>query len=349
MRKQVMRKLYFLVPGTGKAFQYGGLFAELNLLSIAQPLVPSAEQVTYTVREADTLFLDDVLARSEAPSGVSSGAIFIITWGYDVPKLIERLRGYNVVYHAQSTGYTFDVPSHVPIITGSRNSLGYWGQRSPHALLYYLPNLVPAKFDNLGLSRPIDILVHQRKSSQYLMDDLIPALQTQFNVFIIDRFVDDLVTLLNQSKLYLYESTEYWSQKQVTEGFGLQPLEALACGCQVFSSVNGGLSDYLDPGFNCHKLAGYSRTYDIERIRTVLEQFEPYQPTTHCLDEYRQANIARRFQHILTELNQFFDHWANHSNVTLPFTSKAPAPTLQKRLYRGRRWLKTQLKQRFER
>jgi len=48
-------------------------------------------------------------------------------------------------------------------------------------------------------------------------------------------------------QVYLYDSAEYWAQQRVSEGFGLQPMEALACGCQVFSSVNGGLSDYLDP------------------------------------------------------------------------------------------------------
>ncbi|MEO1592996.1 MAG: glycosyltransferase [Cyanobacteria bacterium J06632_22] len=340
-----MRQLYFLVPGTGKPFQYGGLFAELNLLNIARKLAYTAQLVTYTVREDKTLFLPDLLQSSDD----HRNAIFVITWGYDVPKLIQQLQHCHVIYHAQSSGYAFDIPSHVPILTGSRNTLGYWGQRSPHALLYYLPNLVPAKFKDLGLVRTIDILIHQRKSSQYLTDCLIPALQQQFNVFVIDRFIDDLVTLLNQSKLYLYDSTEYWSQKNVTEGFGLQPLEALACGCQVFSSVNGGLSDYLDPGFNCHKIAGYSQAYDIQRITDVLNQFEQYQLPPVAFDEYRHDNIAKRLQIIMTELNQFFDHRQNTPNAKLPFTAKEPAPTLQKRIYRSRRWLKAQIKQKFGR
>jgi glycosyltransferase involved in cell wall biosynthesis len=72
---------------------------------------------------------------------------------------------------------------------------------------------------------------------------------------LINSFVDDLSKLFNRSKVYLYDSAEYWAQQRVSEGFGLQPMEALACGCQVFSSINGGLSDYLDPGFNCYKIA----------------------------------------------------------------------------------------------
>nr|WP_231599416.1 glycosyltransferase [Crocosphaera watsonii] len=48
------------------------------------------------------------------------------------------------------------------------------------------------------------------------------------------------LNFFNRSKVYLYDSAEYWAQQRVSEGFGLQPMEALACGCQVFSSINGG-------------------------------------------------------------------------------------------------------------
>lgn len=50
----------------------------------------------------------------------------------------------------------------------------------------------------------------------------------------IDSWVEDLATLFNQSKVYLYDSSEYWIQAGATEGFGLPPLEAMACGCTVF-------------------------------------------------------------------------------------------------------------------
>jgi hypothetical protein len=44
----------------------------------------------------------------------------------------------------------------------------------------------------------------------------------------------------------------------------------MACGCQVFSSVNGALADYLDPGFNCEAIGTYSTAYDVERILAAL-------------------------------------------------------------------------------
>ena len=260
-----MRKLYFLVPGTGGKFACGGLWAELKTLNLAKQ-VCNADVVTYRQREKSTLFIDDLLEEKNLDD-----VIFVISWGFDVAKLATKLKPYNVVYHAHSAGYRFRLPASIPIITVSRNTMGYWGQQSPNSLIYYLPNHISDEFQNLSFERNIDVLVQARKSSEYLIQELIPALQKRCHVVVVDSYVDDLAGLFNRAKVYLYDSAEYWAQQGVSEGFGLQPLEALACGCQVFSSVNGGLSDYLDPGFNCYKIAGYSKEYDIQRILKVLD------------------------------------------------------------------------------
>ncbi|ACB53485.1 putative Glycosyl transferase, group 1 [Crocosphaera subtropica ATCC 51142] len=297
-----MRNLYFLVPGTGKKFACGGLFAELKTFELARKVCTS-EIVTYRQKETDTLFLDDVLKQSNLDD-----VIFVISWGFDVPKLAQKLKSYNVIYHAHSAGYGFKLPSSIPIITVSRNTMGYWGQKSPNSLVYYLPNEISDEFNNLNLDRDIDVLVQQRKSSDYLLKQLIPALQSQCNVVVINHFVDDLSKLFNRSKVYLYDSAEYWAQQRVSEGFGLQPMEALACGCQVFSSLNGGLSDYLDPGFNCYKIAGYSTDYDVKRILKVINSSKKLSLLPHILAEYRSTNIIKRLEIILEEINFFFDH-----------------------------------------
>jgi Glycosyl transferases group 1 len=298
-----MRKLYFLVPGTGGKFACGGLWAELKTLRLAQQMC-SAEVVTYRQREPNTLFLDDVLQ-----SGNLQDLIFVISWGFDVAQLARKLKSYNAIYHAHSAGYGFNLPAAVPIITVSRNTLGYWGQQAPNSLIYYLPNQISDEFRNLNGARDIDVLVQARKSSEYLLQHLIPALKPQCNVLVVDSYVEDLTGLFNRAKVYLYDSAEYWAQQRVSEGFGLQPMEAIACGCQVFSSVNGGLSDYLDPGFNCHKIAGYSQEYDIQRILNVIQSKTPaFSPQPNFLEEYRTENITQRLQVILTELNDFFDY-----------------------------------------
>ena len=305
-----MRKLYFLLPGTKGKFGGGGLWAELNTCALAKE-VCAAEVVTYRQPESDRPFLADILPECNPES-----AIFVIGWGFDVPKLIPQLREQNVVYHAHSSNYGFSIPPNIPIITVSRNTMGYWGQQAANGLIYYLPNQISDEFYNQGRSRDIDIVVQTRKSSEYLLNSLIPALQSRYRVEVIDSYVEDLAGLFNRSKIYLYDSAEYWATSGVTEGFGLPPLEAIACGCEVFSSVNHGLSDFLDPGFNCHKIAGYSLEYDLERIHRVLKQSQPSQISPTFLAEYRRENIITRLEIILAEINSFFDYCPQYqSNI----------------------------------
>lgn len=296
-----MRKLYFLVPGCGGKFACGGLWAELKTLKLAQQFC-SADVVTYRQREKDTLFIDDLLKDK------LDDVIFVISWGFDVAFLAAKLKQYNLIYHAHSAGYRFKLPASIPIITVSRNTMGYWGQHAPNSLIYYLPNQISDEFQNLNFERNIDVLVQVRKSSEYLISELIPALQKRCNVVVVDSYIEDLAGLFNRAKVYLYDSAEYWAQQGVSEGFGLQPMEAIACGCQVFSSVNGGLSDYLDPGFNCYKIAGYSKEFDVQRILNVLSNSTSVTLPESFFAEYRAENIIKRFKVILDDINDFFDH-----------------------------------------
>lgn len=329
-----MRTLYFLVPGTAGKFACGGLWAELKTLKLAQQ-VCRAEVVTYRQREKETLFLDDLLQAHNLED-----VIFVISWGFDVPKLAAKLRPYNVVYHAHSSDYGFNLPASMPIVTVSRDTMGYWGQRSPNSLIYYLPNQISEDFQNLQLERDIDVLVQARKSSDYLLQDLVPALKQHCRVYVVDSFVSDLAQLFNRAKVYLYDSAEYWAQQGVSEGFGLQPMEALASGCQVFSSVNGGLADYLDPGFNCYKIAAYSQAYDVQRILKVVKAPAPRPLPEEFFAEYRAETIIQRLQVILAEVNEFFDHKPQQSSSIPSLTQARLAKLRVRRLF-------SKLKQRY--
>lgn len=298
----MMRKLYFLLPGTTRSFYCGGLFAELNTLELVKQIC-EADVVTYRQREEDFPFIDDLLQKDDL-----SRCIFVVSWGFDVPKQLKKLSHCHVVYHAHSSGYGFSLPPQVPVLAVSRNTMGYWGARSQNSLIYWLPNQLPAEVTNRQINRDIDILVQARKSSEYVRNQLVPKLQESFNVVVIDSFVDDLMALFNRAKIYLYDSAEYWVQYRLTEGFGLPPMEALACGCQVFSSVNHALADYLDPGINCHKIAGYSTKYDVQRIATMLAAWQPNQLSDSFFAPYRAKRLVPRLESILVELNQFFDH-----------------------------------------
>jgi len=309
-----MRKLLFLLPGTTKAFFAGGLTAELATLKLAQQIC-EAEVVTYRQREEGTLFLDDLLSDNRRSHEPPTNCIFVVSWGFDVPKLLKKIGDHPTIYHAHSTGYGFSIPARVPVVTVSRNSMGYWGEKALGSLIYHLPNLISPDFHNQNLDRDVDVLVQARKSSEYLLNQLVPTLQKQCNVVLLDHYVEDLVGLFNRSKVYLYDSAEYWGRYRLTEGFGLPPMEALACGCQVFSSVNHALADYLDPGFNCQKISGYATGYDVQRILQAVETPPTSTPVTADLSAaYRADALVDRLNIILREINGFFDYQTRHGS-----------------------------------
>jgi glycosyltransferase involved in cell wall biosynthesis len=280
----------------------GGHLAQMRLLDTARRVAP-AHAVVYESLDVSVPFLDDVLQQVDA-----ARSIFVIHWGPHIPDLIHRLVDRNVVYLSYSTGYGFKVPARVPIIAGSRHTLAYWGKHAPDSLLYYLPAIISEEFTNLHQSRDIDVLVQKRKSSRYLLEELVPALQHDYSVTTLDSWVEDLAGIFNRTKVYLYDSSEYWAQHGLSEGFGLPPLEALACGCTVFSSINDALSDYLDPGFNCQKLHTYSLKYDLKQISSVIRSWQDQTLEDDPAEAYRAYAVERRLGRILSGLNDFFDH-----------------------------------------
>ncbi|MCP5464694.1 MAG: glycosyltransferase [Deltaproteobacteria bacterium] len=297
------RQIYFLLPGTGARYAGGGLWAELKTLAVAQQ-DHKAHVITYEERQDGVLFLDDVL-KSEAPE--FQNGIYIMSWGWHIAELSKRLQHKNLVYHAHSAGYDFTIPETIPILCVSRQTMGYWGQKAPHAPVFYLPNLLSHDFCDANNERDIDVLFLKRKASTYLSDIIVPVLQKIYKVHVVESFAENLIDLYQRSKIYLYDSTDHWSEKGVSEGFGLHPIEAMACGCQVFSSVNGGLADYLDPGFNCFKMGQGTVEFDLQNITSALAGNKKYNCDPKLFEEYRYPNVKRRWDAIIEELEGYFN------------------------------------------
>jgi hypothetical protein len=273
-----VRPLRFLVPGTSGRYRCGGLLVEQQTARLLHDLVPT-QLVTYRQREAGLPFLADLL-RSE-PRGAAAAAqvLWIVSWGFDVPRQLRALRGRPVAYHAHSTGYGFRLPPGVPVLAVSRNTLGYWGDRAPRHPLFLVPNAIEPRWSDDGsvrdprrvAQRPIDVLVQARKSSAYVLRQLVPALRARgLRVEVQSGWVEDLVDLFRSAKVYLYDSADYWRGRGVSEGFGLPPLEAMASGCVVFSSLNHALADSLDPGRLGHQIGAGTLSGDVERIAAAV-------------------------------------------------------------------------------
>ena len=307
-----------LVPGTGPSFRCGGLSVALQTARLLSQLRPT-EVVTYRVREPSHPFLDDLLHQEDAPGE----ALWLVSWGFHVPMLLRRLRGRRALYQAHSSGYGFNLPSGVPVLAVSRNTLGYWGDRAPRNPLFLLPNALEpqwlergARPSSKGISserRPIDVLVQQRKSSPYVLNTLVPALRARgLKVEVQSGWVDDLVALFNRASVYIYDSAEYWRGSGVSEGFGLPPLEALACGCVVFSSFNHALSDLLTPGITAHQIGQGSLENDVRRITAAVADPSAVLPTIDVLDQLLEQSseptLLAGWRKVLDDLDQLFPY-----------------------------------------
>ena len=308
-----MRSVRVLVPGTTGRFRCGGLLVELQTARLLSQLVP-VEVVTYRQREAAHPFLADVL-RQEPPG--ADQALWLLSWGFDVPKLLRQLRGRAVAYHAHSSGYGFGLPPGVPVVAVSRNTLGYWGDQAPRSPLFLVPNALEPQWIERGArgtqgSRPIDVLVQRRKCSAYVLQQLVPALRARgLRVEVQSGWVDDLVDLFNSATVVLYDSADYWRGRGVSEGFGLPPIEALACGCVVFSSLNHALADLLDPGLVGHQLGAGTLDADLERIAVAVADPQAWKATSQDLEALLQscgeATLLERWRRALRGINQHWD------------------------------------------
>ena len=288
---------------------------ELQTARLVSEIAP-VEVVTYRQREPDHPYLDDLLRAEPSPAE----ALWIVSWGFDVPKLLRRLKGRPVAYHAHSSGYGFDLPPGVPVLAVSRNTLGYWGNRAPRNPLFLVPNALELQWlergaRHSGASRPIDVLVQRRKSSTYVLQQLVPALRARgLRVEVQSGWVDDLVDLFNSATVYLYDSADYWRGRGVSEGFGLPPIEALACGCVVFSSLNHALADLLDPGRLGHQIGCGTLAADVERIAEAVAEPEGWRADPEALAALLAASgeeaLIHRWRQALHCLEQYWLHLA---------------------------------------
>ena len=299
-----------LVPGTSSRFRCGGLSVAKQTVRLLSELRPTT-LVTYRERTDRHPFIEDLLKEQV----VDNKCLWIVTWGFDVPRLLKQLRGRNVIYHAHSSGYGFRLPPSIPIVAVSRNTMGYLGHYASRNPLFFIPNALESQWIERGdlrgdlAIRPIDVLVQKRKSSNYLLFELVPALRAKgLRVEIQSDWVEDIVRLFNDSKVFLYDSTEHWSAAGVTEGFGLPPLEAMACGCIVFSSLNHALSDILTPGEIGHQIGCGSLSNDVNRIIAAACNPPGWKSSSTKLDlmlrDLSEESHVKRWKNVLHQIDQ---------------------------------------------
>jgi hypothetical protein len=299
-------KVSFLLPGTTPAYHCGGLFYALNLARLMGERCET-EVVTYENREQEYAFLGDIDVES-----LDDPPFWLVTWGPHVSRLLARLGGQRVVYYAQSPGWGIELPASVPIFCVSRYMVTYWTERAPHNPVFLFPPALDPAAANRGLPRDIDVLYLSRKTTPYVDGVLAPALRDRFDVHTVAEPVPhgELLELFNRAKVYLYDSKEASDGPAVdnVEGFGLQALEALVCGCTVASNVDGGLSDFLDPGVNCLQL-GVSLEHDVQGITGAVTSYGPSDSgeTEQLASRFSEDALRERVRRVVPALEAWCD------------------------------------------
>jgi hypothetical protein len=320
--------VHVLLPGTTAAsWRFGGRLIAETFAALLDRHTP-ARVVTYHDREEGIPFLDDVLPAA------GPADLFVVTWGPHVQELLERLAGRRVVYYAQSTGWKLSLPAGVPVLCLSRYILAYWMLHAPHNPLFLLGPVLDPGCRDLGLERDVDVLFLERKSTAYLKGVLVPALQARWNVHVVRDFLPraELIHLYNRSKVYLYSSAP--TASGWVEGFGFQPLEALVCGCTVFSNLHGGLADYLDPEVNAFKIETHSLDWDLERIGAALRGgFRP-ERVAELARTYSEEAFHQRIGRFLPALEAFFSGAGSAPSDIGRLAAEAVPPPSRSRLRR---------------
>jgi hypothetical protein len=324
-----MKEMRLLLPGI---WDSGGLFVAMKFTELTNEIIPT-RIFTYVDKEKEYPFVDmKALPEDEE-------IIWAITWGPHINRLLDRLGDRKVIYYAQSTCWGNLHVDGIPILCVSRFVMSHFAKHAPTSPLYLVEPALDPNCRNMGSDRDIDVLCVSRKSTEYLDKILVPKLQKKLKVHIQNEFIlrDKLYELYNRSKVYLYSSQQ--PPFGLGDGFGLQPLEALVCGCTVFSNLHGGLSDYLDPEVCGYKLETFSLEYDVNRILKKVREYSAENSKSEYLrQKYSIKSFNDKMKVIWPEIEDFLQT-KNRAPQTLISDLCAQRPSLyfraRKRLRNG--------------
>lgn len=323
-------KHFFLQPAMGDDFYASGAWQIFDRMA---GLVAGAEVLTYRRREDGYRFLDD-LGRDEL-----AAATVWIYWHSHFPELAERLAGVpRVTVFSQAWDFAPRIPARWPVVCLSRYLAAEWSLLHPWRLVLFLGAALHPAARNLGASRDLDVVVHRRKGTPYLHRRLVPALAGRLRVEEITERLpqEDFFALLNRCRVYLYHfHRSIWGS---LEGFGMQPLEAIACGAIPVSNAYGGLADYLEAPVNSRKIATWSLAYDVAQIEQAVREHDGGNPDQAKIRErYGEEAFRTRFAAVERALDHYFTHAAGERPDD--FELAAPPPPWHRRawyaLYRG--------------
>lgn len=329
-------KHFFLQPSlVDPAYVCGG-WQIFNRAAELAGRLRDVEVLTYRHREAGTRYLDDVPAEE-----LHAGLVWTY-WSAHVTELSRRLAGHpRVVLYAMNTDYGRDhgqvTPPAWPLVCLSRFLAAAWSEADPWRLVHYLGPVLHADARNPRREREVDVLAHVRKLPPYVRRELLPALvESGLRVEEVGdwRPQEEMLALFQEARVYLY-----WVHRQIGglwihEGFGMQPLEAIACGALPVSNLYGGMSDYLEPPTNCRKIGVWDLAYDVEQVTRAAREHDGGNVDEERLRRrYSADTFLARFPEIERDLLAYFS--GRRGQRPQAFSLMPPREPLSRRLRAG--------------
>ena len=332
------------IPGGGHLFTIG--FANL-LKEHAEVTL-----VSYNLKEEGVWYLPEVVSTLEKEQ-----YIVIVTWGPHVNSLLKEYHGrFPMVYLQQSMDWGINLPIDVPVLCVSKYVMAMSQLQWPSNPQFYMPVVLPTECKNTSKQRDIDVLIVKRKLPEYIIQTLRKELESKCNVYFLDSFVtrDELYALFNRSKTYLYafdpQRTDHTdSGWRMMEGGSLQALEAMVCGCTVFSDLRGGPVDFIQPWEHGYKLQTYSMQWDVYQILNAVKCYPQKTHEAHesyILQHYGVDAFHQRAESFVTFMEEFTVFIQEHSSNEEIFKVKKALSSTEKRQINRQRFL-SKLKKRI--
>jgi glycosyltransferase involved in cell wall biosynthesis len=286
----------------------------LNTMRFAHLLAEHVEVrlVSYREREAGIWHLPDAEARLKAEK-----YILVLLWGTDVTPHIKKYYGkLPIIYYHKGIDFGVQLKPDIPILCNSKYLMAHAQENWPANPQFYLPPVLERNCCNFGQARDIEVLIIRRKQPSYIFDRLVPLLRNRCRLHVLDNFVgrDELFQLFNRTKIYLYAYAPQRTNHSETgwrmmEGFGTQPLEAMACGCTVFSNLRGGMADFVEPGTYGYRLESHSPEWDAHQILNAVQHYpQPEQADyeQYIKNHYGEVAFHKRIRCLLQFLSGYF-------------------------------------------
>ncbi len=316
------------------------------MLRLAESLSAVSETilVSYEEKEKDVFFLPDCWTKLK-----EEGFVLILSWGGSVNPIFERYGDkLPMIYFMKGQDFGDQPPIHVPVISNCQYLLAKAQQEWPLNLQLYLPELIEDSCSFKPGDRDIDVLIHARKQSPYILNTLVPALiEEGLQVQVQEAYIsaDEMYTLYNRAKVYLYafepmRTDHHPDGYRWMEGSATQTLEAMACGCQLMTNFRGGMVDFIEPPLIGRKITCFSPEWDVHQVKKTLSLFDEKvarEQSQRIHERYGKEKYQHRLQSIHAYLNDYFQFMdANQPN---PDAFQLPRPLrswdqFKNRLYR---------------